>query len=83
MPSQGTLFKNGKQSLDIFESIQKPAEIAIMQCRAHEVGKTKPELGNHLANKTAKEAAEKGVLEDKVLSLIPLPEIPLPVEKPE
>lgn len=54
-----------------------------MHCRAVEAGKTKSELGNHLTDKHAKEAAEKGTLENKVLSLIPLPEIHLPVEKPK
>lgn len=77
--SQGTLIKNGKQILGILESIQKPEEVAIRHCRAHQVGKTKLELGKH----SAKEAAEKDMLENKVLSLIPLPEIPLPVEKTE
>lgn len=81
LTSQGTLIKNGKQLLDLFESIHKPAEVAIMHCRAHQVGKTKPELGNCLADKAAKEAEEKGMVEKKVLSLIPLSEIPLPVEK--
>lgn len=43
--------------------------------------KSKLELGNHLADEAAKEAAEKGRLENKDLSLKPLPEILLPVEK--
>lgn len=69
--------------MDFLENIQKPAVVTVMHCRAVEAGKTKSELGNHLTDKHAKEAAEKGTLENKVLSLIPLPEIHLPVEKPK
>lgn len=43
------------------------------------MGKTKLELGKHVAN----EAAGKDMLQTKVLSLMPLPEVPLPVEKQE
>lgn len=75
--------KNGKQSLDLLESVQKPAEVTVMHCRAVEAGNTKLELGDYLDGKAAKVASEKGTLENKVLSLISLPEIPLPVEKPK
>lgn len=75
--------KNGKQSLDLLESVQKLAEVTVMHCRAVEAGKTELELADYLAGKAAKEASEKGILENKVLSLIYLPEIPLPVEKPK
>lgn len=81
LTSQGMLIKNGKQISDLLENIQKPAEVAIMHYRAHQGGKTKLDLGNHLADKAAEEAAEKGTLEN--ISLIPLLEIPLPVEKSE
>lgn len=67
-----------KQILGSLESIQKPVEAAIRHCRAHQGDKTKLELGKHVAN----EAAGKDMLENKVSPLIPLPEIPLPVEKP-
>ena len=58
--------KKWETVLGFFESIQKPEEVAIVLCRAREAAKTKPEVGNHLANKSAKEAAEKGTLENKV-----------------
>lgn len=37
-------------------------EIAIMHCRGHQKWKTAPELGNHFADKAAREVAEKGIL---------------------
>ena len=33
-----------------------------MYCKAHQLGKTVPERGNRLADRAAKEAAEKGIL---------------------
>lgn len=75
LSAQGTLIKHETQILHLLEAVQKPAKVAIMHCRAHQTNKIGPKYGNYLANRVAKEAAEKGI---RVLVLqweISLPDI--------
>ena len=73
LSTQGNGIKHATQIQELLESVQKPTEIAIMHCKAHQTGGTIPELGNQLADRAAKEAAEKDIL-----ALIPKKEIILP-----
>jgi len=41
--------------------VQKLKEVAVMHCKAHQFGQTAVKIGNSLADKTAKEAAEQGI----------------------
>ena len=77
LSTQGNGIKHATQIQELLESVQKPTEIAIMHCKAHQTGGTIPELGNQLADRAAKEAAEKGIL-----ALIPEKEIILPDTPP-
>lgn len=78
LSAQGTLIKHETQILHLLEAVQKPAKVAIMHCRAHQTNKIGPKYGNYLANRVAKEAAEKGI---RVLVL--QWEISLPYINPE
>ena len=62
LSAQGTTTQHAEQTLELLEAIQKPTAVAIMRCKAHQSGRTVPETGNRLADRAAKEAAEKGIL---------------------
>ncbi|XP_051631219.1 uncharacterized protein LOC127464785 [Manacus candei] len=62
LTAQGSGVKHADQIHALLQSIWKPEEVAIMHCRAHQKGKTIPELGNQFADQAAKGAAEKGIL---------------------
>ena len=49
-----------------------------MHCKAHQFGQTAVNMGNQLADKTAKEAAEQGIL-----ALVPVKQIKVPNLKPK
>jgi len=49
-----------------------------MHCKAHQFGRTAVNIGNRLANKTAKEAAEQGIF-----ALVPVKQIKIPNLKPK
>ncbi|KAJ7426287.1 hypothetical protein WISP_17383 [Willisornis vidua] len=72
LTAQGSVIKHAEQILALLQSIWKPTEVAIMHCKAHQKGKTTPELGNHFADRTAKGVAEKGIL-----AVIPQKEVDL------
>ena len=74
LSAQGTTVQHAEQILKLLETIQKPTAVTIMHCKAHQLGKTG---GNRLADKAAKEAAEKGIL-----ALVPEKGIKLPKETP-
>jgi len=50
--------KHKEEILQLLEEIQKPKEVAVMHCKAHQFGQTAVNIGNRLADKMAKEAAE-------------------------
>ncbi|XP_029821645.1 protein NYNRIN-like [Manacus vitellinus] len=72
LTAQGSGVKHADQIHALLQSIWKPEEVAIMHCRAHQKGKTIPELGNQFADQAAKRAAEKGIL-----AVVPQKEIDL------
>ncbi|XP_064495862.1 uncharacterized protein LOC135405074 [Pseudopipra pipra] len=72
LTAQGSGVKHADQIHALLQSIWKPEEVAIMHCRAHQKGKTIPELGNQFADQAAKRATEKGIL-----AVVPQKEIDL------
>ncbi|KAK4806262.1 hypothetical protein QYF61_013406 [Mycteria americana] len=42
--------------------IQQPKEVVVMHCKAHQFGQTVVNVGNRLADKTAREAVEQSIL---------------------
>lgn len=55
--------------MQLLEAVEKPSKVAIMHCRGHSQGNTIPELGNAMADKTAKAVAGGGQIQ--ALALIP------------
>lgn len=47
--------------MKLLKSVQAPAEVAVMYCKAHQSGSTTQNQGNKLADWAAKRAAEKGI----------------------
>ncbi|GAB0208003.1 protein NYNRIN-like [Grus japonensis] len=74
LSSQGTGIRHAEQILKLLESVQKPREVAIMHCKAHQTGRTPQERGNQLADVTACKVAEKG---KGILAIIPEKKIEL------
>ncbi|GAB0209338.1 protein NYNRIN-like [Grus japonensis] len=74
LSSQGTGIKHAEQILKLLESVQKPREVAIMLCKAHQTGRTPQERGNQVADVTARKVAEKG---KGILAIIPEKKIEL------
>ncbi|KAK4806154.1 hypothetical protein QYF61_001077, partial [Mycteria americana] len=56
---------------------RRPKEVAVMHCKAHQFGQTAVNVGNRLADKTAKEVAEQSIL-----ALVPVKQMKLPTLKP-
>ncbi|XP_040977968.1 uncharacterized protein LOC115337892 isoform X1 [Aquila chrysaetos chrysaetos] len=77
LPARGTTIQHAEQILKLLEAIQKPTAVAIMHCKAHQSGRTVLETGNGLADRAAKEAAEKGIL-----ALVPEKSVNLPKDAP-
>lgn len=46
----------------LLKSVQKPKEFAVMHCKTHLFGNSSSNSGNQLADKTAKEVTEKGII---------------------
>lgn len=59
--AQGASIKHGTQILHLLKAVQKPNEAAILHCRTHQTSKIGPKQRNYLADRAAKEAAEKGI----------------------
>jgi len=78
LSAQGTSIKHKEEILQLLEEVQKPKEVAVMHCKAHQFGQTAVNIGNRLADKTAKEAAEQGIL-----ALVPVKPIKIPNLKPK
>jgi len=55
---QGSSIKHKEEILQLLEEVHEPKEVAVMHCKAHQFGQTAVNIGNRLADKTAKEAAE-------------------------
>ncbi|KAK4810467.1 hypothetical protein QYF61_004247, partial [Mycteria americana] len=66
-------YLEGERTFDI----QRPKEAVVMHCKAHQFGQTVVNVGNRLADKTAREAAEQSIL-----ALVPLKQVKLPTPKP-
>jgi len=75
---QGSSIKHKEEILQLLEEVQKPKEVMVMHCKAHQFGQTIINIGNRLADKTAKEAAEQGIL-----ALVPVKQIKIPNLKPK
>jgi len=78
LSAPGSLRKPKEEILQLLEEVQKPKEVAVMYCRAHQFGQTTVNIGNRLAEKRAKEAAEQGIL-----ALAPVKQIKMPNLKPK
>ncbi|GAB0210004.1 protein NYNRIN-like [Grus japonensis] len=63
LSAQGSPIKYKEEVLQLLQEVQKPKEVAVMHCKAHQFGQTAINIGNRLADKAAKEAAERGEVE--------------------
>ncbi|NXT80705.1 POL2 protein, partial [Zapornia atra] len=61
LSAQGSPIKYGDVIKQLLESVQLPREVAIMHCKTHQFGCISFSRGNRLADKTAKEVAEKSI----------------------
>lgn len=77
LSAQGSPIKYKEEVLQLPQEIQKPKEVAIMHCKAHKFGQTTVNVGNRLADKTAKEAAEQSIL-----VLVPVKQVKLLILEP-
>ncbi|GAB0188415.1 protein NYNRIN-like [Grus japonensis] len=73
LSAQGSPIKYKEEVLQLLQEVQKPKEVAVMHCKAHQFGQTVINIGNRLADKAAKEAAERGIL-----ALVPVKQIKIP-----
>lgn len=80
LSSQGTSIKYKEEILKLIQAVQKPIKVAIMHCKAHQLGNTREILGNKLADRTARKIAKRDVFQ---MALIPIKTITLPREKPK
>ena len=78
LSAQGSSRKHKVEILQLLEEVQKPKEVVAMHCKAHQFGQTIVNIGNRLADKTAKEATEQGIL-----ALVPVKQIKIPNLKPK
>ncbi|KAK4821608.1 hypothetical protein QYF61_025185 [Mycteria americana] len=73
LSAQGSPIKHKEEILQLLEDVQKPKEVAVMHCKADQFGQTSVNIGNRLADKAAKEAAERGIL-----ALVPVKQMKIP-----
>ncbi|GAB0201686.1 protein NYNRIN-like [Grus japonensis] len=73
LSAQGSPIRHKEEVLQLLQDVQKPKEVAVMHCKAHQFGQTAVNVGNRLADKAAKEAAEQDVL-----ALVPVKEMKIP-----
>ncbi|KAK4810940.1 hypothetical protein QYF61_013348 [Mycteria americana] len=71
------LLSDKEEILQLLQDIQQPKEVVVMHCKAHQFGQTVVNVGNRLADKTAREAAEQSIL-----ALVPVKQVKLPTPKP-
>ncbi|XP_061205549.1 uncharacterized protein LOC133210300 [Neopsephotus bourkii] len=74
LSSQGTNIKYQKEILELIIAVQKPKQVAVMHCKAHQGGTSKISEGNTLADRTARQVARKVW---NMMALIPLKVSPL------
>ncbi|XP_062484482.1 protein NYNRIN-like, partial [Pezoporus occidentalis] len=74
LSSQGTNIKYQKEILELIIAVQKPKQVAIMHCKAHQGGTSKISEGNTLADRRAQQVARKVW---NIMALIPLKVSPL------
>ncbi|GAB0210140.1 hypothetical protein GRJ2_003479800 [Grus japonensis] len=60
LSAQGSPIRHKEEVLQLLQDVQKPKEVAVMHCKAHQFGQTAGNVGNRLADKAAKEAAGQG-----------------------
>ncbi|KAK4810609.1 hypothetical protein QYF61_007346 [Mycteria americana] len=77
LSAQGSPIKYKEEILQLLQDSQQPKEVAVMHCKAHQFGQTVVNVGNRLADKTAREAAEQSIL-----ALVPVKQVKLPTLKP-
>lgn len=68
LSSQGTNIKYQEELLKLITAVQKPQQVAIMHCKAHQGGVSEIAEGNRLADLTARKVAREVW---KVMALIP------------
>ncbi|KAF1598596.1 UNVERIFIED_CONTAM: hypothetical protein FQV16_0015784, partial [Eudyptes robustus] len=66
---QGTSIKYQEEILKLIQAVQKPIKVAIMHCKAHQLGNTKEIVGNKLADRTARRIAKRDGFQ---MALIPI-----------
>ncbi|KAK4807175.1 hypothetical protein QYF61_024295 [Mycteria americana] len=77
LSAQGSPIKHKEEILQLLQDIQQPKEVVVMRCKAHQFGQTVVNVGNRLADKTPREAAEQSIL-----ALVPVKQVKLPTPKP-
>ncbi len=77
LTAQGTSIKHQEEILQLLQVVQKPKEVAIMHCKAHQFGNFPVNIGNKLVNKKAKKRAEKGIM-----TIIPVKEVKFEQQTP-
>ena len=77
LSAQGSSIRHKEEILQLLQAVQEPEKVAIMHCQAHQFGQSTVNMGNRLADYTAKEVAQQGIL-----ALIPDRRIQLPGTKP-
>ncbi|GAB0209500.1 protein NYNRIN-like [Grus japonensis] len=73
LSAQGSPTRHKEEVLQLLQDVQKPKEVALMHCKAHQFGQTAVNVGNQLADEAAKEAAEQGIL-----ALVPVKQMKIP-----
>ncbi|GAB0208079.1 hypothetical protein GRJ2_003273600 [Grus japonensis] len=73
LSAQGSPIRHKEEVLQLLQDVQKLKEVAVMHCKAHQLGQTAVKIGNRLADKAAKEAAEQGIL-----ALVPVKQMKIP-----
>ncbi|GAB0206608.1 protein NYNRIN-like [Grus japonensis] len=73
LSAQGSPIRHKEEVLQLLQDVQKPKEVAVMHCKAHQFGQTAVNVGNRLVDKAAKEAAEQGIL-----ALVPVKQMKIP-----
>ncbi|XP_062473206.1 uncharacterized protein LOC134162908 [Pezoporus occidentalis] len=74
LSSHGTNIKYQKEILKLIIAVQRPKQVAIMHCKAHQGGTSKISEGNTLADRTARQIAWRVW---NMMALIPLKVSPL------
>ena len=65
--AQGSPTKHKEEIAALLKAVQQPKAVAIMHCKAHQMGTTRAMVGNRLAARTAKAGAKSKML----MALIP------------